>query len=104
VFRELPRGRTTIFVPRQKDGTLPRLIVPIRMGGELLGSMWAVVDRPVFKAPDVASLKQRGDVPELIKALRYTWYLEIGTLAGIVRRADFQIPLVAQGFDQLRKN
>lgn len=47
VFRDLSRGRTTIFVPRQKDGTLPRLIVPIRMGGELLGSMWAVVPGPV---------------------------------------------------------
>jgi PucR C-terminal helix-turn-helix domain len=47
VFRDLSRGRTTIFVPRQKDGTLPRLIVPIRMGGELLGSMWAVVTGPV---------------------------------------------------------
>jgi DNA-binding PucR family transcriptional regulator len=47
VFRELSRGRTTIFVPAQKDGTLPRLIVPIRMGGELLGSMWAVVPGPV---------------------------------------------------------
>lgn len=47
VFRELSRGRTTIFVPAQKDGTLPRLIVPIRMGGELLGSMWAVVSGPV---------------------------------------------------------
>ncbi|WP_436492006.1 helix-turn-helix domain-containing protein [Actinokineospora sp. HUAS TT18] len=47
VFRELSRGRTTIFVPAQRDGTLPRLIVPIRMGGELLGSMWAVVPGPV---------------------------------------------------------
>lgn len=47
VFRELSRGRTTIFVPAQQDGTLPRLIVPIRMGGELLGSMWAVVSGPV---------------------------------------------------------
>ncbi len=47
VFRELSRGRTTIFVPKQADGTLPRLIVPIRMGGELLGSMWAVVAGPV---------------------------------------------------------
>jgi hypothetical protein len=47
VFRDLSRGRTTIFVPQQKDGTLPRLIVPIRMGGELLGSMWAVVAGPV---------------------------------------------------------
>ncbi|ONI84345.1 PucR family transcriptional regulator [Actinosynnema sp. ALI-1.44] len=47
VFRDLSRGRTTIFVPAQRDGTLPRLIVPIRMGGELLGSMWAVVPGPV---------------------------------------------------------
>lgn len=47
VFRELSRGRSTIFVPAQADGTLPRLIVPIRIGGELLGSMWAVVDAPV---------------------------------------------------------
>lgn len=47
VFRELSRGRQTIFVPAQRDGTLPRLIVPIRMGGELLGSMWAVVSGPV---------------------------------------------------------
>ncbi|MBA0125290.1 helix-turn-helix domain-containing protein [Haloechinothrix sp. YIM 98757] len=47
VFRELSRGRQTIYVPEQKDGTLPRLIVPVRMGGELLGSMWAVVDGPV---------------------------------------------------------
>ncbi|OZM73739.1 PucR family transcriptional regulator [Amycolatopsis antarctica] len=47
VFRELSRGHQTIFVPGQRDGTLPRLIVPIRMGGELLGSMWAVVTGPV---------------------------------------------------------
>ena len=47
VFRELSRGRTTIFVAAQRDGTLPRLIAPIRMGGELLGSMWAVVPGPV---------------------------------------------------------
>lgn len=47
VFRELSRGRGAIFVAAQRDGTLPRLIVPIRMGGELLGSMWAVVPGPV---------------------------------------------------------
>ncbi len=50
VFRELSRGRSTIFVPAQRDGTLPRLIVPIRMGGELLGSMWAVVEGRVPEA------------------------------------------------------
>jgi hypothetical protein len=43
VFRELSRGGNPIYVAAQQDGTLPRLIVPIRMGGELLGSMWAVV-------------------------------------------------------------
>lgn len=43
VFRELSRGGSPIYVAAQRDGTLPRLIVPIRMGGELLGSMWAVV-------------------------------------------------------------
>lgn len=47
VFRDLTRGRQTIFVPGQKDGTLPRLIAPVRMGGELLGTMWAVVGGPV---------------------------------------------------------
>ncbi|HEY0500098.1 MAG TPA: helix-turn-helix domain-containing protein [Kutzneria sp.] len=47
VFRQLSKGRSVIFVPAQRDGTLPRLIVPIRMGGELLGSMWAVVDGEV---------------------------------------------------------
>lgn len=42
-FRQLSKGNSAIFVPAQQDGTLPRLVVPIRMGGELLGSMWAVV-------------------------------------------------------------
>ena len=42
-FRQLSKGSSAIFVPAQQDGTLPRLVVPIRMGGELLGSMWAVV-------------------------------------------------------------
>lgn len=54
VFRDLTRGRQTIFVPGQKDGTLPRLIAPVRMGGELLGSMWAVVDGPVPDERDAA--------------------------------------------------
>ncbi|PRW63218.1 PucR family transcriptional regulator [Actinopolyspora mortivallis] len=42
-FRQLTKGGSAIYVPEQPDGTLPRLVVPIRMGGELLGSMWAVV-------------------------------------------------------------
>lgn len=47
VFRKLGRGSEPIFVPGQPDGTLPRLIVPVRVAGRLLGSMWAIVpDEP----------------------------------------------------------
>ncbi|KWX10560.1 DNA-binding protein, partial [Carbonactinospora thermoautotrophica] len=41
VFRKLGKGTEPVFVPGQPDGTLPRLIVPIRAGEELLGSIWA---------------------------------------------------------------
>ncbi|MEU9507991.1 helix-turn-helix domain-containing protein [Micromonospora sp. NPDC048170] len=44
VFRKLATGSELIFVPQGPDGTLPRLIIPIRAGGELLGSIWAVVE------------------------------------------------------------
>ncbi|MFC0530571.1 PucR family transcriptional regulator [Phytohabitans kaempferiae] len=47
VFRKLVKGNELIFVPQGPDGTLPRLVVPIRAGGELLGSIWAVVEGPV---------------------------------------------------------
>jgi PucR-like helix-turn-helix protein len=47
VFRQLGSGTEPIFVPGQPDGTKPRLIVPVRVGGSLLGSIWALVaDRP----------------------------------------------------------
>ncbi|MGC4789644.1 helix-turn-helix domain-containing protein [Micromonospora sp. DT178] len=47
VFRKLATGSELIFVPQGPDGTLPRLVIPIRAGGELLGSIWAVVEGPV---------------------------------------------------------
>ncbi|MEU5940247.1 helix-turn-helix domain-containing protein [Micromonospora sp. NPDC047548] len=47
VFRKLTKGSELIFVPQGPDGTLPRLVIPIRAGGELLGSIWAVVEGPV---------------------------------------------------------
>ncbi|GAA2790207.1 PucR family transcriptional regulator [Saccharopolyspora taberi] len=53
-FRQLSKGRSAIFVPAQGDGTLPRLVVPIRMGGELLGSMWAVVPGEVSEERSTA--------------------------------------------------
>ncbi|HEX6969533.1 MAG TPA: helix-turn-helix domain-containing protein [Micromonosporaceae bacterium] len=47
VFRKLAKGSGPIYVPKGPEGILPRLVVPVRAGGELLGSIWAVVEGPV---------------------------------------------------------
>jgi hypothetical protein len=47
VFRRLARSSKPFLVPEGPDGTLPRLVVPVRAGQEWLGSIWAVVDGPV---------------------------------------------------------
>ncbi|GGM61157.1 PucR family transcriptional regulator [Longimycelium tulufanense] len=47
VLREVGKGAEPVFVPGLEDGTLPRLIMPVRVGSELLGSIWAVVPGPV---------------------------------------------------------
>lgn len=45
VFRRLARSNEPVFVPADPNGTLPRLVVPVRAGGEWLGSIWAVVEQ-----------------------------------------------------------
>ncbi|HEU5042710.1 MAG TPA: helix-turn-helix domain-containing protein [Nocardioidaceae bacterium] len=47
VFRTLAKARAPFLVPAGPDGTLPRLVVPVRAGEEWLGSIWAVVQGPV---------------------------------------------------------
>ncbi|MBB4915367.1 PucR family transcriptional regulator [Streptosporangium saharense] len=47
VYRRLTRGREPIYVPSGPDGRLPRLVVPVRHGTELLGAIWAIVPGPV---------------------------------------------------------
>jgi hypothetical protein len=47
VFRKLARSDEPIYVPEGPEGTKPRLILPVRAGGEWLGSIWAVVPGPV---------------------------------------------------------
>jgi hypothetical protein len=61
VFRRLARSSEPFLVPGRPDGTLPRLVVPVRAADEWLGSIWAVVDGPV---PDekVAELSQAASV------------------------------------------
>ncbi|MDN4160816.1 PucR family transcriptional regulator [Nocardioides abyssi] len=47
VFRRLARSDDPFFVPAGQDDVKPRYVVPVRAGGEWLGSVWAVVDAPV---------------------------------------------------------
>lgn len=47
VFRRMARSSEPFLVPAGADGTLPRLVVPVRAGDEWLGSIWAVVSGPV---------------------------------------------------------
>src|SRR5689334_15646899 len=47
VFRRLARSSEPFLVPEGPNGIRPRLIVPVRAGGEWLGSIWAVVNGPV---------------------------------------------------------
>ncbi|MGI5207309.1 PucR family transcriptional regulator [Spirillospora sp. CA-108201] len=42
VFRKLARSSDPVLVPAGPDGMLPRLVVPVRAGGEWLGSIWVV--------------------------------------------------------------
>lgn len=47
VFRRLATSSEPFLVPAGRDGTRPRLVVPVRAGDEWLGSIWALVDGPV---------------------------------------------------------
>ncbi|WP_230208968.1 CdaR family transcriptional regulator [Nostocoides sp. HKS02] len=63
VFRRLARSPEPVFVPAS-GGRKPRLVIPVRAGGEWLGSIWAVVEeRP--PAPVVGELVQTSAVVAL---------------------------------------
>jgi hypothetical protein len=63
VFRRLARSGDPVYVPATGN-TKPRLVVPVRAGGEWLGSIWAVVEsRPEPEV--VAQLTQAGSVVAL---------------------------------------
>lgn len=46
VFRRLARSGDPIFVPAGAEGARPRYVIPVRAGGEWLGSIWAVLEEP----------------------------------------------------------
>ncbi|MEV4675929.1 helix-turn-helix domain-containing protein [Actinomadura sp. NPDC049382] len=47
VFRKLARSSDPILVPAGPDDMLPRLVIPVRAGGEWLGSIWVVARTPI---------------------------------------------------------
>jgi hypothetical protein len=47
VFRRLATSDEPFVIPGTDAGVRARYVVPVRAGGEWLGSIWAVVDRPV---------------------------------------------------------
>ncbi|MGW3470715.1 PucR family transcriptional regulator [Saccharopolyspora sp. NPDC000995] len=89
-FRQLSKGSSAIFVPAQQDGTLPRLVVPIRMGGELLGSMWAVVPGEVSEERSTAF----ADTAPLVALQLLRWR---AVADGARRRSAEQVRLLLEG-------
>lgn len=57
VFRRLATSDEPFFVEQGPPGVRPRYVVPVRAGGEWLGSIWAVVDSPVppERLPELAA-------------------------------------------------
>jgi hypothetical protein len=47
VFRKLARSSEPIIVPAGPAEMLPRLVIPVRAGGEWLGSIWVVARTPI---------------------------------------------------------
>ncbi|WP_051821162.1 helix-turn-helix domain-containing protein [Streptomyces sp. SCSIO 75703] len=80
VFRRLARSSDPIRTPAGPDGILPRLIIPVRAGGEWLGSIWAVVRSPV---PEERIRELSAVAPVLALHL-----LRLRAEAGIARRVS----------------
>lgn len=47
VFRKIAQDTAPLYVPAVAKGTKPRLVVPVHAGGDVLGSIWAIVPGPV---------------------------------------------------------
>ncbi|MFF9077087.1 PucR family transcriptional regulator [Streptomyces sp. NPDC014646] len=47
VFRRIVQDKRPIYVPAAVGGSKPRLVMPVHAGGDVLGSIWAIVPGPV---------------------------------------------------------
>ncbi|MFA1538538.1 PucR family transcriptional regulator [Actinomadura monticuli] len=80
VFRKLARSADPIFVPAGPDEMLPRLVIPVRAGGEWLGSIWVVARTPI--PPD--RVRRLTDLASVV-ALHL---LRVRAEAGVARRVS----------------
>jgi hypothetical protein len=80
VFRKLARTSEPLYITDVPEGTRPRLVIPVRAGGEWLGSIWAVVAGPVA-AERVEELTRAASVLAL-------HLLRLRAQAGMARRAS----------------
>ncbi|WP_433463736.1 helix-turn-helix domain-containing protein [Spirillospora sp. CA-128828] len=80
VFRRLARSSDPVLVPEGPDGMLPRLVVPVRAGGEWLGSIWVVARTPI--PPD--RVRRLADLASVL-ALHL---LRMRAEAGVARRVS----------------
>ncbi|URM99256.1 hypothetical protein LUW76_35770 [Actinomadura madurae] len=80
VFRKLARSSDPILVPEGPDGMLPRLVIPVRAGGEWLGSIWVVARTPI--PPD-----RVGRLTDLASVLALH-LLRLRAEAGVARRVS----------------
>ncbi|GAA4388386.1 PucR family transcriptional regulator [Actinomadura verrucosospora] len=78
VFRKLARSSDPVLVPAGPDGMLPRLVIPVRAGGEWLGSIWVVARTAV--PPD--RVRRLADLASVL-ALHL---LRLRAEAGVARR------------------
>ncbi|MBG6090415.1 PucR family transcriptional regulator [Actinomadura viridis] len=78
VFRRLARSSEPFLVPAGPDAMLPRLVVPVRAGGEWLGSIWVVARTPI--PPD--RVRRLADLASVV-ALHL---LRLRAEAGVARR------------------
>jgi GAF domain-containing protein len=80
VFRKLARSSDPVLVPEGPGGMLPRLVIPVRAGGEWLGSIWVVARTPI--PPD-----RVGRLADLASVLALH-LLRLRAEAGVARRVS----------------
>ncbi|WP_283136331.1 PucR family transcriptional regulator [Rhizohabitans arisaemae] len=70
VYRRLARETDPVYVPSGPHGRLPRLVIPVRHGGELIGTVWTIVAGPVAPSRLTAVRPAVAAVTDLLLRLR----------------------------------